>query len=82
MKPIHPCKKDCPRRRAGCHNRKICPEWGEYEDAYQAYYEAETAAIEAREAFVDVRRGAEKKSEHRRQNNERQKAAARCAAES
>lgn len=73
----HPCTKDCPRRTAYCHNRDVCPDWGKYEDAYRVEREAAEAAVEAKWAFSDVRRGALRKSEERKRINERQKELAR-----
>lgn len=82
MRAAWPCTKDCPRRAEGCHNREICPEWGEYENHYKAERAAAAAAGNAWRDFSSVRRGARKRSEDRRRIDERKKAAARRAAES
>ena len=73
MKPNCPCTKDCPKRKPGCRNREVCPDWGIYEDEYKARCAAVDAAVAARDAFVDVRRGAARRSNYRRQANARKR---------
>lgn len=75
----HPCTKNCPKRTPYCHNRKVCKDWGDYEDAYQAKHQAAAAAGKAQRDFAGVRRGALKRSEERKRNYERQKNTARRA---
>lgn len=39
-RPKSPCDRNCPRRKAGCHDRAYCPDWGIYKDA-DAQWQAE-----------------------------------------
>lgn len=34
-----PCHKDCPKRSTVCHDRKVCPDWGVYQDELKAFNE-------------------------------------------
>lgn len=77
-----PCTKDCPRRTPYCHDRKVCTDWGKYEDAYKAERAMVAAAAQAQRDFAGVRRGALKRSEERKRNYERRKAAAESSAPS
>ncbi|MBR4493019.1 MAG: hypothetical protein IKO98_10220 [Bacteroidales bacterium] len=36
-KPKHPCRWNCPDRKAGCHNDRCPHGWADYERAYREW---------------------------------------------
>ena len=61
-KPMPPCTRDCPRRSMVCHDKEICPEWGDYQTALAAWH----AAIQGAKKKEDDLRVA-RRTDHARQ---------------
>ncbi|MBQ7778366.1 MAG: hypothetical protein IJ396_05605 [Oscillibacter sp.] len=53
--PLPPCDPKCPRRSWICHDRKICPEWGKYQDEMAAWRQMLQAAKREQDDFGAVR---------------------------
>lgn len=55
-RPLPPCGKSCPRRRLGCHDPDICPDWGEYQERCRQYNETIKEARRAEDDFAAAHR--------------------------
>ena len=54
--PLPPCTPDCPKRSWVCHDRKVCPDWGKYQDEMAAWKQMLQAARREQEDFDAVRK--------------------------
>lgn len=64
-----PCTQDCPNRKAGCHDRRVCPAWGEYEDREATRRATETVNFMGRMDFAAVRHGSVKRTDRKNGGN-------------